>query len=153
VYDIGDLAVTRHGEFSHAVETVVEVILKIDNPHENAEHTERGELRSGNSARADIKTGESELIYTVPYSVIMQDEVGEFVFVLDGHSVMRRDILTGVELAEGAQVLSGLTERDLIVAAPESVRENELAAADSNEHEDDDGGERGVEVGRAGVEA
>ncbi|MCL1832662.1 MAG: HlyD family efflux transporter periplasmic adaptor subunit [Oscillospiraceae bacterium] len=135
VFDIGALAVTQQGEYLQ--ETVVEVILQIKNPDQGEQH---GELRTGNSARVDIKTGESEQIHIVPYSAIMQDEVGEYVFILDGHSVLRRDIVTGAELSEGAQVLAGLTEKDLIIVYPDSVSENALAArpdAQDSEGNDD----------------
>jgi hypothetical protein len=121
VYDIGTLAVTRQGDFAH--ETVVEVVLKIDNPNQEPE---RGELRPGNSARADIRTGDTENIFILPYSAIMQDEVGEFVFVLAGNLVVRRDIVTGAELSDGAQILAGLNECDQILAAPESVNDGQL---------------------------
>jgi hypothetical protein len=121
VYDIDTLATTRQGAF--ASETVVEVTLKINNPED-----ERGELRPGNSARADIQTGDSEQIFIIPYSVIMQDDVGEFVFVLAGNSVVRRNIMTGAELSEGAQVLAGLSEYDQIIAFPESVSDGQLVA-------------------------
>ena len=108
-------------------ETVVEVVLKIDNPGD--------ELRTGYSARADIKTADSREIFIIPYSVILQDDVGEYVFVLSGNSAIRRDIVTGAELSEGAEVLSGLTRDDRIIAAPESITENALVAADDENEE------------------
>jgi hypothetical protein len=119
VYDIGTLAVMRQGDYSH--ETVIEVILRINNPDD-----ERGELRPGNSARANIQTGETQSIFTLPYSAIMQDNVGEYVYVLDAHSILRRDILTGAELADGAQILAGLNEQDKVIAAPARVSDGQL---------------------------
>jgi hypothetical protein len=116
VYDIDSLAVNRQGEFVH--ETVVEVILKIDNPDD--------ELRSGYSARADIKTDQTRTIHIIPYSAILQDDIGEFVYVLSGNTAVRRNILTGIELADGAQVVAGLSEDDEVIASPESVAEGQL---------------------------
>ena len=116
VYDISPLAVRRQGDFSY--ETVVEVTLKIENPDE--------ELRSGYSARADIKTSAAQTVFIVPYSVIMQDDVGEFVYLLSGNTAVRRNIVTGLELSDGAEVLEGLGSEDKIIASPESVSENAL---------------------------
>jgi HlyD family secretion protein len=111
----------QQGDFIH--ETVVEVTLKIDNPD--------GELRPGYTARADIKTDETKSIHIVPYSAILQDDVGEYVYVLFGNTALRRDILTGVELADGAQVLAGLREDDEIIATPESITEDMLVAVNN----------------------
>jgi hypothetical protein len=126
VYDIGMLAITRRGDFGS--ETVIEVVLTISNPDD-----ERGVLRVGNSIRADIQTGDTEHIFIVPYSAIMQDDIGEYVYVLSGHSVARRDILTGAELSAGAQVLAGLSACDQIIATPESVNAGQLAALETAE--------------------
>jgi multidrug efflux pump subunit AcrA (membrane-fusion protein) len=131
VYQIADVAVPQLSH--HITETVVEVVLKIDNPDYvriNGESGTSGEsggiLRPGYSARADIKTDEMQLIHIIPYHVILQDDIGEFVFILSGNSVLRRDIITGIELAGGAQVLAGLREEDQIIANPHSLAENAL---------------------------
>ena len=121
VYDIGTLAVVRQVEFGR--ETVIEVVLQIDNP----DISDENRLRSGNTARATIHTGELQSIFVLPYCAIMQDSVGEYVFVLEGHSVTRRDIITGAELSDGAQILEGLDLDDFIIANPNSVEENSLA--------------------------
>ncbi|MCL2754388.1 MAG: efflux RND transporter periplasmic adaptor subunit [Oscillospiraceae bacterium] len=127
VYDIGLSAVTQQGEFGR--ETVVEVVLKIDNPHAgNSAEESRGQLRSGNTARACIHVGETQKIFTLPYTAIMQDRQGEYVFVLEGHSVLRRNIATGVELSDGTQILAGLSGSDRVIAHPNAVTENALAS-------------------------
>ncbi|MCL1881386.1 MAG: HlyD family efflux transporter periplasmic adaptor subunit [Oscillospiraceae bacterium] len=126
VYNIGDVAFTRQGTFNY--ETVIEVTLRIDNPDD-----ERATLRSGNSARANIQTGDTENIFIIPYSAIMQDDIGEFVFVQAGHTVIRRDILTGAELPEGAQILAGLSEYDQIIITPELVSEGQLTVNESGD--------------------
>ncbi|MCL1867037.1 MAG: hypothetical protein FWF82_06475 [Oscillospiraceae bacterium] len=116
VHDISDVATIQQGAFVQ--ETVVEVTLKIDNP-DNA-------LRSGYTSRADIKTDEVQTIYIVPYSAILQDESGEYVYILMRNSAVRRDILTGIELAEGAQVVAGLRNKDRVIANPGAVSDNAL---------------------------
>ena len=126
VYEIDSVATRRQAEFVH--ETVVEVVLQLDNPD--------SELRTGYSARADIKTAEARDIFIIPYSVILQDDAGEFVFVLSGNSAVRRDILTGAELSQGAEVLAGLSEDDQIIACPKSVTENALVTTEDEDCED-----------------
>ncbi|MCL1903107.1 MAG: HlyD family efflux transporter periplasmic adaptor subunit [Oscillospiraceae bacterium] len=116
VLQIGEIATNQSGEFIQ--ETVVEVILKIDNPDDA--------LKQGYTARADIKTDEMQTINIIPYSAILQDDTGEFVYVLSGNTATRRDILTGIELADGAQVVSGLFDNDRIIVSPGSVNDNAL---------------------------
>jgi len=123
VHTIGTVATRKQGEF--AFETVVEVTLKIDNPDE--------ELRVGYTARAEIKTEDEREIFIVPYSVINQDDIGEYVYILSGNSVIRRDILTGAELAQGAEVLQGLHENDEIISSPEYLRDRMLVARGNND--------------------
>ena len=116
VYQIGETAVNQQGEYIQ--ETVVEVVLQIDNPDDA--------LRHGYTARADIKTDETQMIHIIPYSAILQDETGEFVYVISGNTAMRRDILTGIELADGAQVVSGLGDNDEVIVSPGTVNDNTL---------------------------
>ena len=111
-------ATRKQGEYAY--ETVVEVTLQIDNPDE--------ELRSGYTARAEIKTEQERHIFIVPYSVICQDDTGEYVYVLSGNSAVRRDILTGAELSDGVEVVKGLGEKDEIISVPENVEDNKLVA-------------------------
>jgi hypothetical protein len=122
-----------HQQTHMTQETVVEVTLKIDNPYThviNGNSGTSGEsggiLRSGYSARADIFTDESRTIFTIPYNVILQDEIGEFVYILVGNSAIRRDILTGLELSDGAEVVSGLRISDNIIMNPAALSENAL---------------------------
>lgn len=95
------------------METVVEITLKIDNPDSN--------LRSGYTAQAVIEADEPREVTVIPYETICQDDIGEYVYVLSGNTAVRRDILTGEELPEGAEILSGLTEADEIITAPETL--------------------------------
>ncbi|MCL2071660.1 MAG: hypothetical protein FWH07_05435 [Oscillospiraceae bacterium] len=127
VHGIGELALNRQGEFVH--ETVVEVVLRIDNPDEA--------LRHGYTARADIKTDEMRTIHIIPYSAILQDDIGEFVYVLAGNTAVRRDILTGIELADGAQVISGLNVNDEVIISPGTLSENTLVSKHTVENQEE----------------
>ena len=57
----------------------------------------------------------------LPYSVIRQDEKGEYVYILQNGSSVRRDIVTGIELADKTDVVSGIFEGDMIICDPEAV--------------------------------
>ena len=92
---------------------VVEVTLAIDNPD--------AALRSGYTARADIAVGNVRDIIALPYTAILQDAGGEFVYVLDGGEVRRRDIVTGVELERETEIKAGLRMSDVVVAHPDEV--------------------------------
>jgi hypothetical protein len=131
VHEIAEYAATQQGLFTP--ETVVEVTLKIDNPYTviiNGNSGTSGEsggaLRPGYSARADIFTDASRTLFIIPYNVILQDEIGEFVYVLSGNSAIRRNILTGIELSDGAEVIAGLRVSDLIITNPAALNDNAL---------------------------
>jgi len=128
---VSDIASHQQTQFTQ--ETVVSVTLKIDNPYtviisgsSGTTGESGGILRSGYSARADIFTDEPRTVFIIPYSVINQDDIGEFVFVLAGNKAIRRNILTGIEMANGAEVVSGLRISDNIISNPASISENAL---------------------------
>lgn len=116
VNSISNVARQQTNGFTY--ETVVDVVLTIDNPDEH--------LRSGYTAQARIATGELRQILTVPYSVIRQDDEGEYVYVLQNHRAIRRNIVTGAELAEGAELLGGLMEADEIITVPDEIMPDAL---------------------------
>ncbi|MCL2036049.1 MAG: hypothetical protein FWG83_01510 [Oscillospiraceae bacterium] len=138
VESVDETASHRQVDYSH--ETVVEVVLKIDNPNtvvisgsSGTSGESGGILRSGYSARADIKVSETRTIFVLPYSVILQDDKGEYVYVLSKNSALRRDIITGIELSHGAEVISGLRTSDRVILNPQSLSDNALVKeGDSN---------------------
>jgi hypothetical protein len=115
------------------METVVEVVLRINNPDVvkisgNSGRTGEsgGILRHGYSARADIKTAQPRTIHIIPYSAIMQDDIGEYVYIVHGNTATRRDILTGIELSRGAEVVAGLNVSDEVIVTPDTLSEDTL---------------------------
>ncbi|GHU58426.1 hypothetical protein FACS1894133_3160 [Clostridia bacterium] len=92
---------------------VVEVTLAIDNPD--------AALRSGYTARADIAVDAVRDVIALPYTAILQDAGGEFVYVLDGGEVRRRDIVTGAEMENETEVTAGLRMSDKVVAHPDEI--------------------------------
>lgn len=97
-------------------ETVVDVVIAIDNADDN--------LRAGYTAQAVIYTTPQQTLLTLPYSVICQDDTGEYVYIYRNGNSIRRDIMTGVELSEGAEVIDGIYEGDEVIANPAVVSAN-----------------------------
>ncbi len=91
-----------------SAETMIEVEIAITNPDRL--------LKAGFSARADIYTGDSQTVMMIPYECIKQDSANiEYVYVYQNEKVYRRNITTGAELLEGAEVLEGLTPQDIVL--------------------------------------
>ncbi|MCL2694319.1 MAG: hypothetical protein FWE60_04365, partial [Oscillospiraceae bacterium] len=122
VVSLADFAEQR--ENGNVTETVVGVVLEIDNPN--------GLLRPGYTAEAVIGVNEPREFLKIPYEAIAQDDKGEFVLVLKGNTAVRRDILTGLELAGGAELLTGVRESDIIILKPENYSENTLVKESSS---------------------
>lgn len=89
-------------------DTVVEVLIGIDNPDEA--------LRAGYNARVEIYTQRRQDTITVPYEAINQDrENHEYVYVYQDGRVEKRLIQTGAELESSTEVTSGLAPGEMIV--------------------------------------
>ena len=99
-------AVARKNYTGTTVETVIDTVVSVNNPVY---------LKSGYTVTAKIKTSKSETVNCIPYDVIMQDEESEYVYVLSDGKSIRRNIKTGRELKEGAEVINGLTFNDIIL--------------------------------------
>ena len=119
VLEVADFA--RQQEFMGVTETVVDVILRLDNPDEL--------IRPGYTAQAIISVSEPREMLLIPYTAINQDDRGEYVFVLVGNTALRRNLITGIELAEGAEMLAGVREDDDLIVRPERISENSLVRA------------------------
>lgn len=113
VLSIADSAMQVMSANGLTVETVVEVTLKIENPDKN--------LRSGYTAQAVINVDEPREVIIIPYEVICQDDEGEFVYILNGNTAVRKNIITGAELSEGTELVAGLFETDEIITATENI--------------------------------
>lgn len=81
-------------------ETVVEVFLKIKDWDE--------EIKNGYTVLADIFVGESQVVYTIPYETIYQNDAGqELVYVFQNGVAVPKEIETGVELSDCVQIRGG----------------------------------------------
>lgn len=111
---ITDIAQTARDQYNGAVlETVVDVTVTPDLPDDR--------LKSGLSADVEITLGEPREICVVPYAAIGQDDGGEYVYVYENGSSVRRNITTGAEFADGTEITSGVDKNDIIFKEPDKI--------------------------------
>lgn len=116
VASVSDTAYTSTFSAASAPVTVVDVTVNIDEGDEAL-------LRSGYSVTAQLTTGEERTVNMLPYSVIAQDEQGEYVYVLENGVAVRRGIVTGIELSDRTEIVEGVTSEDLVLTNPETLFE------------------------------
>ncbi len=98
-------------------ETVVDITVSIDNINEK--------IKEGYSIKARVITEQEKQINVIPYESVLQDKGGkEYVFVFSNGFAVRKDISTGLELADGVQVVSGLNPDDLIISTPNAIKKS-----------------------------
>ena len=86
---------------------MVDALISIQSPD--------ADLKPNFTATARIVTDSPQQVLLAPYEAVRQDENGqEYVYLYSKGSAIRRDITTGREYADGAEVLSGLREGDRI---------------------------------------
>ena len=117
VIGIGENAYTLTVSASAVPETVVDVTIAIENGNV-------AELRSGYSVTAQLKTGEERMLTMLPYTAIGQDDKGEYVYILENGISVRKDIVTGIELSDKTEIVSGIDSEDKVLTYPENVLEN-----------------------------
>lgn len=95
------------------LETVLDVAITPDKPDER--------LKSGLSAQTEIMLSDPREVLVVPYSAISQDDEGEFVYVYENQKAVRKNIVTGAEFSDGAEIKSGIGGSDIVFANPEEI--------------------------------
>ena len=116
VTTVSDTAYTSALSATSIPVTVVDVTV-------NIEEGDKALLRSGYSVTAQLRTGEERTVNMLPYSVIGQDEAGEYVYVLENGIAVRHDIVTGIELSDRTEIVEGVTETDVVLTNPETLFE------------------------------
>ena len=92
-----------------AKETVVDVLVAIDSPDE--------QIKPGFTVQASIKTGKERLINLLPYDAIEQDEEqNEYVYIYENGQAVRQNVTTGLETAQGVEIIAGIGPEDKIIA-------------------------------------
>lgn len=69
----------------------------------------------GCSIEAKITVDEKENAITIPFDAIYQENMQEFVYILQNNTIFEQNITTGYEIFENIEVLSGLNEGDIVV--------------------------------------
>ena len=111
---VTDIAQTARDQYNGAVlETVVDITVTPDAPDER--------VKSGLSADVEIELSGPREICVVPYRAIGQDDEGEFVYVYENGRSVRRNITTGAEFADGAEIVSGVSKDDVIFKDPDKI--------------------------------
>lgn len=79
-------------------------------------------LRSGYTVNGAIKKSQGIIAVTIPYEAISQDEKNiEYVYVYENGKAVRRDIQTGTEFTDGAEIVSGIDKNDIVILNPAAV--------------------------------
>lgn len=111
---VSEISSAARSRYNGAVlETVVDVRITPDVPDER--------FKSGLSADVSIILSEPREIVVLPYSVIEQDDAGEYVYVYESGQAVRREIKTGKEFADGTEIRFGVSENDEIFSEPKAV--------------------------------
>lgn len=98
-------------------ETIIDVTVSLENSQES--------VKPGCSARAKIHTSSVEKIKIIPYETIAQDDKGqEYVYVFEKGFAISKKIKTGRELADGIEVLSGISDNDIIISNPSKIKKS-----------------------------
>ncbi len=126
VLKIGDIK--RKQYIGSIEETVADVTVSIDAPSDK--------LKSGDSGYATIETGIKRDIVTLPYSAVMQDGNSEYVYVIEDGRAVRRDVVTGLEMAKVTQVFGVSVEEEVVkdttgIAANAVIMRNRKDSSDS----------------------
>lgn len=123
---IGDTAYSRANGASAIPDIVVDVTVALETKGDY-------DLRSGYSVTAQLKTGEEKALSMLPYTVICQDDEGEYVYLLQDGVAVRREIETGIELSDMTEIVSGLNAEDRVLTCPETITEGERVRTRKNE--------------------
>lgn len=87
---------------------VTEVIASVNN--------NGSALRPGYQATVKVEVGQQKNVLLIPFDAIAQDESGtEYVMVWTGKQAYRQDVVTGKEIDDYVQILTGLTEKQNVI--------------------------------------
>ena len=98
-------------------ETTVEVTLTLEETDDD--------LRVGYSAVCSIITSTDEAVLVVPYEAVRTDTHGDYVFLAENGFAKKVSVTLGTEYKDGAAVLAGLSENDLLILNSEAVEEGQ----------------------------
>lgn len=112
---IADFASVK--QLGNTAKTVIEIRVDIISPDER--------LKPGYTANTSIMLSEPEIMSVVPYDTVDYDDNGDFVYVLEDNKAVKRYVKTGQELAEGIEIISGISTGDRIIIPDETCSEGD----------------------------
>ena len=100
-------------------ETVVDVIVSVDKC-DNIKY-----LKPGFTANCRIQTEESPNLVVTPYNAVRAEDDGrEYVYKYNNGKVKKSYIITGKEFDLGFEVISGVSENDMVVTNPDNLNDS-----------------------------
>ena len=111
---VARIAAAARSQYSGAVlETVVDVLITPDKPDPR--------LKSGLTADVRFDVSDPRKICVLPYDAIGQDDEGEYIYVFEDNTAVRRKIFTGAEFSDGTEIVNGASAGERILLDPESI--------------------------------
>ena len=111
---VAKIATAARSQYSGAVlETVVDVMIAPDSSDSR--------LRPGLTADVSFRLSDPRRICVLPYEAIGQDDAGDYIYVFEDNSAVRRRIFTGAEFSDGTEIVKGASAGERVLLDPESV--------------------------------
>lgn len=111
---VARIAAAARSQYSGAVlETVVDVLITPDTPDPR--------LKSGLTADVRFEVSDPRRICVLPYEAIGQDNEGEYIYVFENNTAVRRKIFTGAEFSDGTEIVKGAAAGEKVLLDPENI--------------------------------
>lgn len=103
---------------STSQQTVVDVLIDLDKCDKD--------IKVGFTACANIKVSDEKKINILPYESISQDDDGnEYVFVYKNGRARKKNIVTGISIKSGQQILKGITKNDFVIYKSKDINDDD----------------------------
>ncbi len=109
------------------------------------------DMMLGMKVKARISTGEEMTTEAVPYTAIMSDAYGDYVYVAQEasagmYTVVKKEVTKGMSGDYYTEITSGeLEEGDLVICYPSTVKENDIIAVNKDSDSKKDATEKATE--------
>lgn len=111
---VAKISAAARSRYSGAVlETVVDVAITPDTVDER--------LCSGLTADVTFLLSDPRKICVLPYEAIGQDDEGEYIYVFEDNTAVKRKVFTGAEFSDGTEIIKGAAAGDRVLLNPENV--------------------------------
>ncbi len=111
---VANIAAAARSQYSGAVlETVVDVTIAPDSSDPR--------LCPGLTADVEFLLSDPRQICVLPYEAIGQDDEGEYIYVFENNTAVRRKIFTGAEFSDGTEIVKGADAGERVLLDPDSI--------------------------------